>query len=272
MRENLTGTVALPESGEQALLACAVAAAKDAGNYVLRNIARRGEVARRLKHDVKLKLDIESQARAEAVIRRHFPDHAILGEEDPEDAARPPVKGVEWIIDPIDGTVNFSHGLPLWCCSVAVRKGRKFLAGAIYAPVLRELYTATRSGPALKNGKKLAVSKVASISDSIVFTGVDKNIDRGVLPYTVFGKLTANVQRTRVMGCAALDICKVACGQGEGYYESGIFIWDIAAAGLIVQRAGGKVEILLEEAGNRMSFLATNGKVHGALRNLIQPT
>ncbi len=252
------------------LLACAVAAAKTAGNHAMRNVSRRHEIAKRFKHDVKLQLDLECQAKAEEVVRNNFPSHAIIGEEDVADAKKLNTgSDFTWIIDPIDGTVNFSHGLPFWCCSVAVQHNDETVAGAIYAPILNELYTASAGAPARCNGKRLQVSTIAKAADSIVCTGLDKNITRGRSNYAKFEKLWEHIQRGRIIGCAALDICRVASGQAEAYFESAVYIWDVAAAGLIVKQAGGKVEILEQKSGHRLSFIATNGLVHVEMKRLI---
>ena len=121
------------------LLECAVAAARAAGNHALQNRTRRKEVVKVLEHDIKLKLDIECQEKAESVIQKTYPDHKIIGEEDSKDNVNLQSSVVdsqdsmyEWIIDPIDGTVNFAHGLPHWCASVAVRFQDQMMAGAVY--------------------------------------------------------------------------------------------------------------------------------------------
>jgi len=156
------------------LLDCAVAAARAAGDHALRNAARRTDAAVRMRHDVKLRLDIECQAIAEEAVRARFPSHAVLAEEQPEEAQRHEApEGFQWVIDPIDGTVNFSHGFPWWCCSVAVRRGEEVLAGAVYAPALGRLYTAAADGPALGDGAPLAVSSVSSLEQALVFTAPD---------------------------------------------------------------------------------------------------
>src|ERR1700690_2741130 len=143
------------------LLACAVGAARAAGLHALQNEGRRGEVAQSLAHDVKLNLDTECQVKAEQVIRLAYPEHAILGEEGGAegDAATP-----LWIIDPIDGTVNFSHGLSYWCSSIAVQIGGKMVAGAVYAPVLNELFTASSEQTACCNDEPISVSPISEIS------------------------------------------------------------------------------------------------------------
>jgi myo-inositol-1(or 4)-monophosphatase len=253
------------------LLMCAVAATQAAADHAMRNVSRRNEVAKRFKHDVKLQLDIECQAKAEEVVQFHFPSHAIIGEEDSAGAKKTNTKSdFTWIIDPIDGTVNFSHGLPFWCCSVAVRRNDEMQAGAVYSPALNELYTAFIDGPALCNGERLHVSKIAKAADSIVCTGLDKNISsHGTSHYSTFEKMWEHVQRGRIIGCAALDICRVASGQADAYFESGVYIWDVAAAGLIVRQAGGKVEILEQKPEYRLSFLATNGRIHREMKKLV---
>jgi myo-inositol-1(or 4)-monophosphatase len=249
------------------LLETAVAAAHAAGGHAAKNKSRRHEVAARFKHDVKLNLDLEAQNAALEVIRQRHPDHSVLAEED---AARDERRSeYQWIVDPIDGTVNFSHGMPQWCSAVAVRRGDRIVAGAVYAPDLGELYTAAADGLACMNGKPIRVSNVARIDEAIVFTGLDKNVDPRLKPFFYFERLALNTQKARVMGAAALDICHVACGQGDGYFEAGIYIWDVAAAGLVVERAGGTVETLRYIDGERLVFLATNGVLHGAFRSIV---
>lgn len=251
------------------LLSCAVTAARSAGDYALRNIHKRVEITETFAHDVKLKLDSECQVCAESVIRSHFPEHVILGEENR--SQRPEMRSpFQWIIDPIDGTVNFSHGLPLWCCSIAVRYHEDIVAGVVYAPVLNELYTATTDQPSLLNGSTIQVSTVETLSKAIVLTGLDKDIDSVLPPFAIFEKIASDAQKARIMGSAALDICQVACGRADGYFESGIFIWDVVAAGLIVRQAGGKAEILGYENKNSLHFLATNGRIHAALKTLVE--
>lgn len=251
------------------LLDCAIAAARAAGTHAFRNFERRTDAVRRFRHDVKLRLDIECQAVAEEVIRSRYPEHAVLGEED--EAARPagPAGELEWVIDPIDGTVNFSHGFPQWCCSVAVRRGETVLAGAVFAPMLNDLYSATADGPALLNGQPIRVSDVDSLAAALVMTGLDKHPDMNLPPLSIFQALAENTQKARIMGSAALDLCLVARGAADGYFETGIYLWDVAAAGLIVQRAGGMAERLCQLPDNRIRYLASNGRLQSALREVI---
>jgi myo-inositol-1(or 4)-monophosphatase len=253
------------------LLACARAAARRAGDHALRNLHRRGEALSSTRHDVKLRLDVECQEKAFEVIRSAFPRHDVLGEEGGAADGSAGGGGHEWVVDPIDGTVNFSHGLPLWCCSVAVRLGERPLAGAVYAPALREEYSASADGPAVCNDAPLRVSAVTELAAALVHTSLDRRDLTGQRSLALFGAIAGCVQRPRVLGSAALDLCQVASGQADGYFEAGVYVWDVAAAGLIVERAGGTAEALQYHDPRRrhLMYLATNGLLHAAIRDVI---
>jgi len=139
----------MDEPGNQQLLEVCIKAAKAAGAHALNNLHRREEVIESFDHDVKLVMDRECQTIAEGIVHGHFPDHAILGEEGVIEKEH----AIEWVIDPIDGTANYTRGFPYWACSVAVRRDEKVLAGCIFVPVLNECYSATIDGPALCNDR-----------------------------------------------------------------------------------------------------------------------
>lgn len=224
-------------------------------------------------HDVKLKLDLECQEIIWDIIRSHYPFHAILAEESADKgqpADDPHQSPYTWIVDPIDGTVNFSHGLPWWCSSVAVTRGGVTVAAAVYAPSTGELFTAARGGRSCCNGTPLAVSTVKTLKESMVLTGLDQKFTRNDQRLKRFLAISDNVQKARVIGAAALDMCRVAAGQSDGYFEAGIYIWDEAAASLIVELAGGRSETLAEPSRHRRIQLATNGHIHTELKTLIQ--
>ncbi len=178
----------------------------------------------------------------------------------------------QWIIDPIDGTVNFSNGLPTWCCSVAVRElgSGTVKAAAVYAPMLHALYYATSDGHAYKNDEIIQVSECPRLADGIVMTGMDKNLEPGLPPLTYFRHIAATTRKARINGSAALDLCWVAEGAADGYFEGSIYLWDIAAAGLIVERAGGKAEVFKKRSEpHQLAFIASNGHVHAELHDLL---
>jgi len=274
--KNKDRIMSLPSN--ESLLNVAIEAAKAGGNHAQTNTSRRTEVIQTYAHDVKLALDVECQALIEKIIQGHFPDHGILGEED-ETSVNGTKLGenkstvednYEWIVDPIDGTVNFSHGFSSWCCSIAVRRGGEMVAAAVYAPDMNALYAATVDSPATCNGKPIHVSTKKTLAESLVMTGIDKNMIPGVEALTFFKKIAFACQKTRVMGSAALDLCWVAEGMADGYFEGCIYLWDIAAAGLIVKQAGGAGEIVaLREEPHQMSYIASNGHVQEELKALI---
>ncbi|MBM4148834.1 MAG: inositol monophosphatase [Lentisphaerae bacterium] len=251
------------------LLSCALDAATAASAHAAGNPARRKKTIRVADHDVKLELDVECQRIAEKLILGRFPDHGFLGEEDTGGRRETPEGAFEWIVDPIDGTVNFTHGFPFWCCSVAVRSGGRAVAGVLSAPETGEIYTATFDGPALLNGKPLQVSSTDRLAAAIVMTGSDRDAVPGIPPYAFFQALASRSRKVRLMGCAALDLCRVARGHADAYFEAGIFTWDIAAAELIVRRAGGCCETIREFPGHRIAFLGSNGRIHGELLEVV---
>ncbi|MFH0909420.1 MAG: inositol monophosphatase family protein [bacterium] len=248
------------------LLACAVAAVRAAGVHALQNEHRRGEVAQNLAHDVKLNLDTECQHKAEQVIRRAYPDHAILGEEGGKEGdGSVPL----WIIDPIDGTVNFFHGLSYWCSSIAVQIGGVMVAGAVYAPVMNELFTASTEQASQCNGKPVAVSSLKDLSGVLALTGLEKTFDAHHASLEVTRAVSIKVQKIRLCGAAALDLCQVAAGRADAFFESGVYLWDVAAGGLIVECAGGRIEHLKRLGEYRTRYLSTNGHIHEEFKAIL---
>ncbi len=250
-------------SNKQLLDVC-VEAARSAGSHALKNIHRNGEVAQRFDHDVKLVMDSECQRIAESIIHQHFPDHAILGEE----GIIASQHAFEWVIDPIDGTANYMRNLPSWCCSIAVRCDSEFLAGCVFVPVLNECYTATVDGPALCNGKPIHPSEVATLKNATLFTGLTKDIDERAIAF--FGDTARQVHKIRIIGTAAIDVCHVACGRSDGYFEAGLYLWDIAAAGLIAERAGALCTAYPRDEEHGLRFLCTTALIHPAARKLVK--
>jgi len=250
------------------LLATALLAARRAGEHVMANLGRRDEAVRLDRLDVKHALDFEAQDAACSLIRSAWPGDAILGEETAD--APLPDTPVRWVVDPIDGTVNFFHGLPWWCCCVAAQVDGKTVAGAVYAPEMGLCYEASTETPALCNGKPLRVSKTSETRLASIHTGSGKSYPKGK-PLRFLECVVDMAQRPRIMGAAALDICSVAAGKADAYFESGIYLWDIAAAGIILERAGGTIEVLKDHGAWRLAALATNGTLHKACKDALLP-
>jgi myo-inositol-1(or 4)-monophosphatase len=249
------------------LLECAVCAVKAAGTHALANYSRRHEIAKASDDDIKLLLDIECQDKIFKIIQSAFPSHDILGEEGCLDATG---NGFRWIVDPLDGTVNFSHGLPIWCSSVAVQLNGKTLAGAVYAPALNQCYTATNEAKSLCNGDPIHTSLVQNPEGAMVLTGFPKQMKYDKSAKMLFDDLLAHTQRTRIYGAAALDTCFVAAGSADAYIESGLYIWDIAAGMLIVKQAGGDAGIIKNMPNDRLTFLAANKTLFTQLKNFYK--
>ena len=223
------------------LLDVAICAAEAAGNHALQNKDRRTEATETFSHDVKLVLDMECQKIAEGVISEQFPTHGILGEEDIHQNAE---EAYEWVIDPIDGTMNYTHGFPYWCCSVAVRYHDKVLAGCVFAPEFGEYYTAHIEDVAKLNGEPIRASDTPHLQDSMIFSGLSKHMQSANEPhFEMFRMLALNTQKVRITGSAALDLCNVAAGRGDGFFETSIYVWDYAAAGLIAEQAGAVLSL-----------------------------
>lgn len=249
---------------DRQLLDVCIEAARTAGGYALSHLCRREEVAQSFVHDVKLVMDSECQRIAEKIIHRYFPDHAILGEEGLIARDHP----VEWVIDPIDGTSNYMRGLPSWCCSIAARHHREALAGCVFVPVLNECYAATVDGPALCNGHRIRASEISTLGKASFFTGLTKDVDPRSLAF--FCDMAPRVSKIRMIGSAAIDLCHVACGRSDGYFEAGLYLWDIAAGRLIAERAGAVCTVWPRQEEYSVRLLCANPHLYPAARERVE--
>jgi myo-inositol-1(or 4)-monophosphatase len=203
------------------------------------------------------------------IIQKAYPDHFILTEESGEIKTDSEYK---WIIDPIDGTINFSNGIPICCVSIGVEKDGEIILGAVYNPLMNEMFFAEKGMGATLNDKKISVSSKTSISNSCLVTGFPYTyLDTPNGPLQVFEKLIRQGIPVRRLGSAALDLCWTAAGRFDGFYEHKLQAWDSAAGFLIVEEAGGTVTGF---DGKRYSpyqpgIVATNGKIHAELLDLV---
>ena len=199
------------------------------------------------------------------VIRHHYPDHFILSEETGEIKTDSAFK---WIIDPIDGTVNFANGIPICCVSIGIEKEGRMIMAAVYNPFMNELFFAEKGQGSTMNGKKIQVSSKSKVIKSCLVTGFPYTyLDMPNGPIQVFERLIRRGIPVRRLGSAAIDLCWVAAGRFDGFYEHNLQAWDSAGGFLIVEEAGGKVT---DFAGNYYSpyqprLLATNGLIHDEL-------
>ncbi|MCB4790323.1 MAG: inositol monophosphatase [Elusimicrobia bacterium] len=214
--------------------------------------------------------DKKSQKAILEIIKQRFPGHTTLGEEDKEKAI---CSEYCWIIDPLDGTVNFIHGMEIFSVSIGLSHNGNIISGVVYAPRLKELFVAEKGKGAFLNGKRIRVSKINSLVRSLVVTGfpyyVHKSSKRVLKNFS--GILT-KVQGLRRLGSAAIDLSYVARGKYEAFWEEGLKPWDVAAGSLIVREAGGKVTDYANGKGYLLgeNILATNGKTHKKMLKLIK--
>ncbi len=246
--------------------------AVEAGQFLKQSVGTVRTVERKLGQDSNLVTEVDK--RSEAMIRERvrlkYPGHAILGEE-----SGGSIEGAEtvWIIDPLDGTTNFTHGLPIFCVSIGVQHRGELIAGVVYDPNLDELFSAERGSGAFLNGRRLQVSQTAELRESLLVTGFPYNIREN--PFHAvehFGAFLMEAQAVRRLGSAALDLCYVAAGRFDGFWEVALNSWDMAAGMLLVREAGGTVT---DFRGNEMQvtgvdLLATNGRIHEAMKEVLK--
>jgi len=204
------------------------------------------------------------------IIRKDFPEHDILTEES---IGYEKESDYKWIIDPLDGTTNYAHGFPVYCISIALEKEGEIILGVVYNPVLDELFVAEKNKGAFLNGKKIQVSTQRELSRSLLATGFPYDIrESRVNNLDHFENFALKAQAIRRAGAAALDLCYLAKGIFDGFWELKLSPWDTAAGSLMVKEAGGKVT---DFSGKRFSIyqkniLATNGKIHTQMMNVLK--
>lgn len=253
------------------LLALAEATAREAGEMVY----RRREAVERMDvaatKSTPTDVVTESDTAAETLIRERLlaarPDDGILGEEDGQTAGN---SGVDWVVDPIDGTVNYLYGMPQYAVSIAARAGGEVVAGVVHNPASGETWTATRGGGAYLDGRPIRVTACQRLELAMVGTGFGYDSDRRARQAAVLLELVPAVRDIRRAGAAALDLCWVATGRLDAYYERGLKAWDIAAGALVAEEAGAVVTGLAEAEPSEAFTLACTPGVVDELRALLE--
>lgn len=237
-------------------LAAAERAARRAGAFLKSRFRTPMPVDADLAHDIKLRIDKETQQLIESDLFASFPDYGVLGEEGSHSAEHHP----EWIIDPIDGTVNYFYGIPLFCVSIALRVQGEVVAGCVYDPMMDECYCALKGSVAMCNGRQIKVSARSNMREAVVFVGHGTHDGSGVDGVRRFAHVSSQVRKMRILGTAALTLCYIASGRFDAYIEHCINLWDFAAAGLILECAGGRVLYTpSQEDANKGAIMAWNG-------------
>jgi len=255
------------------MLNIAVRAARRAGDIMIRQLNQLESltVTEKSRNDFVSRVDEMAEAAIIEVVRDHYPDHAILAEE----SGAAGDNEYRWIIDPLDGTTNYLHGNPVFSVSIAVMHRRELQHAVVYDPLRQEIFTASRGDGAQLDGRRIRVSKQGTLRGSLIGTGFpyrmsEANMDVYLKMLRAVMLETAGVRRP---GSAALDLCYVAAGRVDGFWELGLKIWDIAAGALIIREAGGRISDLVGadtylESGN---VIAGTPKVYSALSKLIAP-
>ncbi len=253
------------------MLTTAIEAAKEAGKFLKYSVGRVKNIEMKQGEERNLVSEIDkgSEAKIIGIIKRKYPNHAILAEES---GASESSSDYKWVIDPLDGTTNFLHGLPIFCVTIGVEYKGEIVAGVVYDPNLDELFTAEKGSGAFLNGRRLKVSSASSLINSLLVTGfpydIAQNPDNAIGHFVNF---LVEGQGLRRLGSAALDLSYVAAGRFDGFWEVNLNPWDMAAGVLFVREAGGKVTDFVggESTIYKKQVLATNGIIHDAMLNVL---
>ena len=268
----------MSKRGEQQAVKVMEQAAREAGALMRKNLQLTKRINSSEQHDIKLELDVRCQKLIEKSLRKAFPKIAILGEEG---IVGNPLATDRFVVDPIDGTVNFTYGIPHACVSIALQHRSllntksdhpdapfQTVAGLVYDPFANELFCAIRGGPAKLNGKPIRASARTNLEESIISVGFAKSPASVEKMLPQFNALVHKVRKIRIMGAAALAMVYVAAGRFDAYIEAGIRLWDIAAGGLILECAGG--EFWHEPIGTDHTYriIANNGHLRRTLQRI----
>jgi myo-inositol-1(or 4)-monophosphatase len=273
-------------SRDPLLLSTAVEIALRAGELQMASFRRDDlRVDKKGKIDLVTEADVAVERMVRDRLRERFPYHRILAEELPDGGALGPIDAADdpaaraegarhcWVLDPIDGTSNYAHGLPIFSCSLALEIDGVVEIGVVYDPTRQELYSAERGGGAFLNGQRIRVSQTDQLIDSMLLTGFPYAVaERADEIVGLFGAFVKRGRAVRRLGSAALDLCYVAAGRAEGFWEQGLKPWDIAAGALIVEEAGGAVQGCDGQAfaTRKGHILASNGRVQASMLEVIR--
>jgi myo-inositol-1(or 4)-monophosphatase len=243
------------------LLNIALNAATQAGQLIKSNFGSDLTVNEMQRHDIKLELDVRSQKLITEIILKNDPTHAILGEEEGDLGGQ---GDVEWIVDPIDGTVNYYFNIPHFCVSIAARnrQTKEMLLGVIHDPMQNETWSVVKGGAPMLNGKPITTSARAAMAEAVVTVGFSKSKSALDAGFERYKRIAYDVRKTRMLGSAALALAYIACGRLDAYVEEQISLWDIAAGVMLVEAAGGQVTTAPSTVKPGTMFIcATNGKL-----------
>src|SRR3954452_4618611 len=263
----------VPDAPAPVFLATAVESVVRAGEIQMAHVGGAIRVDKKGAIDLVTEIDLRIEREFRALLASRFPDHVVLGEEFSAEEDRQKVPEYCWVFDPVDGTTNYAHGLPIFCSSLALEIRGEPAVAAIYDPTRRELFTAERGQGAWLNGAPLRVSHADSLIDSLLVTGfpytVHKNPDALL---ELFGDFLKRARAVRRLGSAQLDLAYVAAGRFDGFWELHLQPWDMSAGALMVQEAGGTTT---DATGSAFStrqgaIIASNGRIHAQIADVVR--
>lgn len=243
--------------------------ALEAGEILKRKFGKVRRINFKGEINIVTEADCISQEYIKKSIKEKYPDHSILSEEDLEIKSSAPFR---WIVDPLDGTTNFAHGLPIFAVSIAVEYEEEIFTGVVYNPISKELFWAERGEGAFLGKRRIKVSETNSLSKALLATGFPYDIrEDSNNNLNHFSNFALRAQAIRRLGAAALDLCYVACGRFDGFWELKLFPWDVAAGILIVEEAGGKITDFKGFPTDIYSkeIVASNGKIHNEMIKVL---
>jgi myo-inositol-1(or 4)-monophosphatase len=252
-------------------LTTAIEAVVRAGKLQMQSFGRRFQIDKKGTIDLVTDVDVAVERMFREMVAERFPDHHVLAEEMGGSRAVP--DGPCWVFDPIDGTTNYAHGIPIFCATLALEIGGVAEVAAVFDPNRQELFTAERGGGAYLNGRPIQVSSADSLVDAVVVTGFPYDVhDRVEEIVGLFGAFVGKARAVRRLGSAAIDLCYVAAGRMDGFWESDLKPWDIAGGALIVAEAGGLVTDMHGASFNSRCghILATNARLHDQMLDVIR--
>ena len=234
-------------------------AARKAGELLRKNFDRSQHVNALLAHDIKLAIDVQTQELITKSLLKEFPEHSLYGEEG---IVGDQSSDHQWVVDPLDGTVNYFYRIPHFCVSIALRLKGEIIVGVIYDPVRDEMWSAQKGEKPRLNGQHFRVSQRIELSEAVVSVGLAKTDDTIDSNLPLLQAMIHRVRKCRVLGSAALDMAYVACGRFDAYIERGISLWDIAAGWILVETAGGAVDLQpRKDMKDKYSIVASNGVI-----------
>ncbi|MDQ3011594.1 MAG: inositol monophosphatase [Acidobacteriota bacterium] len=256
------------------MIELAIRAAREAG-AILQDFAVRGfQIEHKGRINLVTEADLASERHIKALIALHYPTHRILAEESGASSHESgSADEYTWIIDPLDGTTNYSHGFPCYAVSIGIEYQGQSVAGVIYDPSRDELFAAERGAGATCNGEKIRVSAIETLERSLVVSGFPYDIRERMEEYLpAWREFLNHAQGVRRLGAAAIDMACIACGRMEGFWEQGLNAWDVAAGCVIIEEAGGRVTKLDGTAfdNHSASLLCTNSKVHDEMLAVLR--